>query len=154
MRDFFCYTFLNNKLIGSENPSVFGSPLDKAKEFCNHYDIKHMITLTQDYNEFKIDGLSRYHVPMLAIPPKQDIVRLFSIIDQALAKDEAIWVHCTKGIDRTGCVIGAYLVHKGHDPENVIKELLLNFKKRLSNPKLEMILKDNIAFIRSFKIKH
>ena len=70
MRDFFCYTFLNNKLIGSEDPAVFGSPMDKTKEFRDHYDIKHMITLTHNYDEFKIDGLSRYHVPMLAIPSR------------------------------------------------------------------------------------
>ena len=153
MHDFFFYSFLNNKLIGSENPGVFCSPVDKAREFCDLYNVKHLITLTPKYDEFEIDGLSRYHVPMLAIPPQKDIERLFCIIDQALSKDEAVWVHCTKGIDRTGCTIGAYLVHKGHDPERVIAELLSNFKKRISNPKIERILKGNFAFVRSFEIK-
>jgi len=129
---------------------VSGNSLGQAKELCDLYNIKHLITLTPYYNEFKIDGLARYHVPMLAIPKTEDIERLFSIIDQALAKDEAVWVHCSKGIDRTGCVIGAYLVHKGHDPEIVIGELLSHFKRRLSSQRLEVILKDNLTFIRSF----
>jgi protein-tyrosine phosphatase len=150
MIDFFYYSFLDGMLIGSEDPSIFGNGRDAAKDLCCRYSIKHMITLTPEFNAFEIKGLTRYHVPMYDIPSRQDIERLIIIMERALSYNEAVWVHCKQGIDRTGCVIGAYLAYKGLDPEEVIGELLNKFKKRLSHPKLETLWKDKIDFIRSY----
>ena len=150
MIDFFYYSFLDGMIIGSEDPSVFGNGCDTAKELCCRYSIKHMVTLTPEYEDFEIKGLKRYHIPMYDIPSRQDMQQLLKIMDNALSRNEAIWVHCKQGIDRTGCVIGAYLAHKGLNPEEVIEELLAKFKKRLSHPRIETLWKDKIDFIRSY----
>lgn len=137
-------------LIGSEDPGNFGNAFDMVKELCNHHNIKHMITLTPEYADYDVPGLSQYHMPMYDIPSRQDIAQLFDIIDGAIVKEEAVWAHCKQGIDRTGCVIGSYLVQKGHDPDKVVEVLVSKFRKRLLHADVEKLWQDKIRFIKSY----
>lgn len=150
MIDFFYYSFLDGMLMGSEDPGNFGYALDVVKELCDNHNIKHMITLTPEHTEFNLPGLSQYHFPMYDIPSKQDVIQLFSIIDGALKNREAVLVHCKQGIDRTGCVIGSYLVQKGHDPNEIIEALLSKFRKRLLHLNVKKLWQDKIEFIKSY----
>ena len=150
MIDFFYYTFLDNMLIGSENPNVFGNAYDVVKEFRQRFKIKHMITLTGEYDEFEIVGLTRHHIPMSDMPTKQSIEEVFDIIDDALPYQEPVWLHCQAGIDRTGCSIGAYLVRSGYDPEEVIAGLLEKFRYRINHTHINELWKDKIDFIRLY----
>jgi protein-tyrosine phosphatase len=149
IKDFFSYSFLEGRLIGSEAPENWGVACEVAKKFCGHNHIKHMITLTSENEDFVVEGVSRHHVPLRDMPSKRDMRRLSDIIDDALSRNESVWIHCKQGIDRTGCVIGAYLVSKGYDPDAVISELLSVFKKRFGHPRFSALWKDKIDFIRS-----
>lgn len=150
MLDLFYYSFLDKKLVGSEDPGLYGNPYALVEELCEQYDIRHMITLTPEFSEYNIIGLSQYHVPIYQIPSRQDMRQLFEIIDSSLQKNDAVLIHCRAGIDRTGCVIGAYLAQKGHDTEQIIDELLSKFKNRFNNPNLNDLWKDKADFIRSY----
>lgn len=146
---FFHYSFLNNTLIGSEDPGVFGSSLKTATQFCMAFNIRYMISLTPEYENFCIEGLQRHHVPIEEMPSPSDMTKIFNIIEAGLSAHSSVWLHCQRGIDRTGCVIGSYLVSKGHDPEEVISELFLRFKKRINHPSLATLWHDKMEFIRT-----
>lgn len=150
--DLFHYKFLDGKLIGSENPNVFGEPVSIVKEMCRRYGIRHLVTLSSEYDEFEVSRLQRYHIPVEKLPTPRQMITLFSIIDKALDNNEPIWMHCQGGIDRTGSVIGAYLVSKGHDSKQIIKQLQQKFSARLRNYPLDEIWSDYSDFIMSYQI--
>lgn len=146
----FYYDFLDGMLIGSEDPALFGNPLTIAKQMVSRYKIKHIITLTASYDGYEINGCNRYHVPVINIPSFSQMDNISLIIDNALEKNEAVWVHCGRGIDRTGCVIGAYLSSRGHSPDAVIRSLFLRFSTRINCLKLEELWKDKSDFIYAY----
>jgi len=137
-------------LIGSESPCIFGNAHKLVTYFSKYYNIKHIINLTSQCEEYHIDGLKEYHVPVYDLPFEKDMKQLFNIIEKGLSRKEPVWIHCERGIDRTGCVIGSYLVYKGYNPEEVIEELLDKFKNRIQYPYFYKLWEDKIAFIHSF----
>jgi protein-tyrosine phosphatase len=48
------------------------------------------------------------------IPSKEDVTRLLSAIDSALAAECPVYVHCWGGIGRTGTIVGCWLAQNGH----------------------------------------
>lgn len=152
MHEFFHYHFLDGRLIGSENPGVFGDPTRCAAEICGKYSIKHIVTLTDSQDPYTIKGVARYHIPLGDNISNWKINPIFSIIDRALANNEAVWIHCERGIDRTGSVIGRYLVSHGNNADDVIGRLLNNFAKQVNHPRLRNLWQDKIEFIRAGKV--
>lgn len=148
--EIFHYAFLAGQLIGSENPALLGDPKPVAEAFCQRYGIRCMVTLTEQYDAYDVPGVARHHFPLSECISTEDLSRVFPIIGGALARKVPIWVHCQRGMDRTGCVIGGYLVARGHNAEMVINELLGNFARQVTSPSLARLWRDKIALIRSY----
>ena len=147
---FFHYVFLAGGLIGSENPALFGNPKPVAEAFCNQYRIRSIVTLTQEHDAYDISGVARRHLPLPERFSREDLNQAFPIIDEALARRTPIWVYCQRGMDRTGCLIGGYLVARGYNAEVVIHELLRIFSRRVASPDLARLWSDKIDLIRSY----
>lgn len=54
---------------------------------------------------------------------------IFRFIDQVIADEEAVVVHCQQGCDRTGLVISAYLIWRWEKPAGMVIDIL-----RAANP--------------------
>lgn len=137
--DFFYYALLDGRLIGSEHPGALGHPRGIAAYFVAEHGVRALITLTEDFLDYGIPDLAQYHVPILRQAMRAQVERAVGLIGDHLAKDEAVWVHCMHGLDRTGCVLGCYLASMGQAPEQVIAGLLDRFPpRRREGPYVEL----------------
>ena len=69
----------------------------------------------------------RIPIKDMSVPPRLTMARILDEIDQAIAHDLPVYVHCWGGRGRTGTVVGCYLARHGiavgHDALNRIQEL-------------------------------
>jgi len=52
-----------------------------------------------------------------------EVLAILRVIGRALDDGERVYVHCSDGVDRTGMVMGCWLVEQGLDPESALEEL-------------------------------
>ena len=48
-------------------------------------------------------------IPDAGVPARDNMVQILNVIDQAIASEMPVYVHCWGGIGRTGTVVGCYL---------------------------------------------
>ena len=138
---FFHYSFEDKLLIGCETVwqnNNLGNRLSLLKQT---YGIKHLLTLTIKFIPCQDEHVEHHHIPIRMIPNKEQADQAIGIIENALSKEHPIAIHCTQGIDRTGCVIGCYLVKQGHDPDKVIDQLVYHMSKKRKRGYSKEILK-------------
>jgi hypothetical protein len=79
------------------------------------------------YSDFlaEIGGIEYHKVtlsPVIA-PTVNQMKDILDLIDGANAQGKAVFVHCNAGIDRTGSVIGCYLVRHGMSGQSALEAL-------------------------------
>jgi atypical dual specificity phosphatase len=67
-------------------------------------------------------GLLVFHEPLIDMeaPTQEQLDRAVSAILRATERNMGVAVHCGAGLGRTGVVLAAYFVAKGHPPENAL----------------------------------
>ncbi len=100
--------------------------------------ILHVIDLThpQDtmpaYREILLDEGNGYMKTMLysnhpiedrSIPTVSNMRTILDEIDESIAINEPVYVHCIAGIGRTGTVVGCHLIRHGLPPKQVLAEI-------------------------------
>ncbi len=56
-------------------------------------------------------------------PPKEQMVEILDAIDRSIASGGTVYVHCLRGIGRTGTVVGCYLARHGTTGEQAFHEI-------------------------------
>jgi hypothetical protein len=148
---FYHYTFLDNSLIGSEHPAIFGNARPILDHFVGKLGIRALITLTPGFQDFRYPNLTQYHIPIHDMPSVDQVSQAIEVIRQHHSRKEPVWVHCQHGLDRTGCVIGSYLASLGQPPGEVIAELYGKFPERRRNSRMIALWEPYEAMIRSFR---
>jgi protein-tyrosine phosphatase len=126
---FFEYSFLNGLLVGSENPRAHPDPAGAVRSLIERYGLRAMLTLTQEFYDFRIPGLQQHHVPLpnSRRADKEKYQEAVRVVRTHVRAGQPILVHCQRGLDRTGVVIGCYLVSTGRPADEVIEEILSKF---------------------------
>jgi predicted protein tyrosine phosphatase len=65
----------------------------------------------------------RFPIRDMHVPAPSVMHAILAVIDQALAQQRTIYLHCWAGIGRTGTVIGCYLVRQGRSGEAALAEI-------------------------------
>ena len=99
------------------------SPADL--EWLRGQGIQVLLSLTEDpppRSWVNDAGLLLFHVPVedMEAPTQEQLERCVSAINRALDKEMGVAVHCGAGLGRTGTILAAYLVSKGHTAQNAI----------------------------------
>lgn len=74
----------------------------------------------------QVASLARYqNFPMqdFSTPSVERMKHVLDVIDEAVQKEEKVYVHCYGGIGRTGMVVGCYLVRHGNSGTEALAEL-------------------------------
>ncbi len=147
---FFHYSFENNLLIGCETIWQKDNPEMRMSALKQKYRIMHLLTLTTKFILYQDKQIKHHHIPIRMIPNKEQADQAIVIIENALSKEHPIAIHCTKGIDRTGCIIGCYLVKQGHNPDEVIDQLVYNVNKKRKRAYQKKILKHSYELLYEY----
>lgn len=59
----------------------------------------------------------------MSVPTQAQMADILHTIDDALARNHTVYVHCWGGIGRTGTVVGCYLVQQGLDGSTALERL-------------------------------
>ena len=114
------------------NPATkFGNSDEQALYILNYLKSQGVLTVIDLENTGKIQhryqklldqvGIKRLHVPMnsMMVPNKRE----WLAIKQAMT--QPVYIHCKWGADRTGAIIGRYLVElKGYYPDDAYKAVI------------------------------
>ena len=101
-------------------------------------NIKHIIDLTETNERFlyfdKLDRLGANHNMIIQhhrfpitdrnVPSKSFMQTILNFIDDKIKKNQPIYLHCFRGLGRTGLVVGCYLARHGYSGDEAL--LLLN----------------------------
>ena len=147
---FFHYSFENKLLVGCETPWKKTETEACLSLLKKEYGLRHLLTLTTKFVPYISKEITRHHIPIQMIPNKEQADKAIVIIENALSKKQAIAIHCSHGIDRTGCIIGCYLVKQGRDPDEVIDQLIFNVSRKRPRSNLKEILKPSYELLYEF----
>jgi len=62
-------------------------------------------------------------IPDLSVPTKADLILTLNLIDEALKKQQPVYVHCLGGVGRTGTIVGCYLVRHGMEGPQALERI-------------------------------
>ncbi|MCX6066491.1 MAG: hypothetical protein NT121_12170 [Chloroflexi bacterium] len=71
----------------------------------------------------------RFPIGDFGLPTHQMMFDILDVIDQTLAKDRKIYLHCYGGIGRTGTTVGCFLVRHGCSGSQALEQLALWWKE-------------------------
>jgi predicted protein tyrosine phosphatase len=95
-------------------------------------DLTHPLDYMPKYHEILLDegngymknmAYSNHPIEDRSIPSIENMKIILDEIDESLAKNEPVYVHCIAGIGRTGTVVGCHLVRHGLPPKQVLAEI-------------------------------
>ncbi|MFH0911211.1 MAG: dual specificity protein phosphatase family protein [Planctomycetota bacterium] len=120
---------LPERLAGMECPGS-NTDLTKDLDFLASQKIGAVVSLTPrrlDEGALKARGFRWLHLPIedFSSPSMEQIETFVQFVDERLAENRAVVVHCGVGYGRTGTMLACYLVHDGLDAEEAIWQIRL-----------------------------
>ena len=142
------YWILPNRLLAGEIPAAKNMDESISKiEALIKANVNVIINLMEEdernYNDELFFDYSKYLDPEkvmmhrmpivdLSIPSKAHMLKILDVIDEALAHNKVVYVHCWGGVGRTGTVIGCYLMRKGMATSTNVIETIEYLKRTTS----------------------
>jgi protein-tyrosine phosphatase len=92
--------------------------------------IDFLVDLTEEhelepYSDHLPEAIEYIRCPVqdLSLPTQQEMVAILDVIDDALAGNKSVYVHCWGGVGRTGTVVGCHLVRHGTTGEDALARI-------------------------------
>ena len=83
---------------------------------------EHKINTINDSHSNRIN-YKRIPIKDRTVPEKEYLKEILDFIDEESKHDRKVYVHCLRGLGRTGTVVGCYLVRNGFSGEDALQEI-------------------------------
>lgn len=134
-----CYWVRPGSFLAGEYPGAF-RPETATQRLLTHLDagVTHFLDLThpndrlEPYEELlpalaqqtaRFVHYQRLPIYDMSTPSPTEMVTILDTIDQTLADNGVIYLHCWGGIGRTGTVVGCYLARHGMSGDDALAQL-------------------------------
>jgi len=93
----------------------------------------------------------RMAVRDFSAPGNVEIVAILDTLDEALADDHVVYLHCWGGVGRTGTVVGCHLVRHGASPDDALRRIKAWLGETPRAERESPETPEQVALVRSWK---
>ena len=141
------YWLIEGSLAGCSRPGARGADLELDLAELKARGIGAILSLTEEplgHGALARQGLDGLHLPVddFHAPTTRQMQIALSFIDNAVADNRAVAVHCLAGQGRTGTILAAYLLRGGQSADEVIATLRAVCPGAIETPPQVQALRD------------
>jgi atypical dual specificity phosphatase len=127
--------------------------LENDLRFLWERGIRSILSLTEqplDDEALRALGFDALHLPIfdMSAPRMDQVERALAFIEGAERQSRPVLIHCTMGRGRTGTLLACYLVRKGVDAQEAIRQVRLKRPGSIETLDQELAVHDYEALLR------